>query len=221
MPQVDPTTSATTAILGMSGFGKSPTNPFSNNLPNGNHMYNPNRNAPLFEFNTSRLLPNPSSSVTAPGMPYYLDSINAGANQNNGGLFNPAGFYAYFSTNNGSGYDPNDVNLAETDSQGNTPLTLGFQTNQGVSPSHSPNPYTSNLPSITPTTATQPSVQYLTPQSFQIISSGIDGVFGIGGIYNAASTSGSALPDESAIASTSDRTIERDNLTNFRNNTLD
>ena len=61
----------------MTGFGKDPTNPFTNSialLPNGNPnpMYSNNRQAPFFEFVANRLVLDPSD---ASGIPGYLDSL--------------------------------------------------------------------------------------------------------------------------------------------------
>jgi len=194
--------------LGMTGFGKNPSNPFSNNSP-GNSMYNQNRNPPLIDFDAGRLLMPPTSTSK---MPTYVDSLNATNSQ-------ASAFYSYFSTNNGSGYDPNDVNGVETDNNAISPITLTYKVSQspGTSASPSPNPYTTGPPSGVST------VGYINPQSFQILSSGIDGVFGLGGYYNPTSSTG-ALPPETAISNSTDplvRVFEKDNLTNFHNGTLD
>ena len=74
---------------------------------------------------------------------------------------------------------------------------------------------------------------YLNPQTFQIISSGIDGLYGVGGQYT-PNVTGEALPLDpnsnfpSGIylpyVNTTDNTIrirERDNITNFHNGKLE
>jgi prepilin-type N-terminal cleavage/methylation domain-containing protein len=220
-----PTTDGNGKILGMSGFGKNPTNPFTNNLLKSTN-YNANRNPPLFEFAASRLVPN---QVT--GMPGYTDSLNT---PKTGG---PLGFYAYFSTNNGQGYDPNDVNKdttfgdpGETDNNG-TPIGMSFLVSQPVyaggsttplavpiTQSPSPNPYTSGPPAGTPSVA---SVSYQNNQSFQIISPGLDGIYGVGGWYDP--TQGAPLMAEGPSNSSDPalRVPEKDNLTNFHNGRLE
>jgi general secretion pathway protein G len=223
-PVFDPTNANVIGTAGMTGFGKNPTNPFSNNLV-GKNMYNANRNPPLYDFNAGRLRVqvNPTTGFAVTGMPYYLDSINANVDQVANG---PSGFLAYFSTNNGAGYDPNDVNIVEADNLGSTapnPISLTFQTNLGTTVSPSPNPYTTGFPSGVS------SVQYQSAQSFQIVSAGNDGVFGVGGFYNTAPSANGTLAREdsgsnNALSNSSDanlRGLERDNLTNFHNGTLD
>src|SRR5262249_30898938 len=74
--------------FGMTGFGKARSNPFSNSLNNGNGMYTPNRQPPLFEFNAGRLFldPDNQSNVNPPQfliagvppgpfIPGYYDSL--------------------------------------------------------------------------------------------------------------------------------------------------
>ena len=90
------------------------------------------------------------------------------------------------------------------------------------------NPYTSTT--TAPTTGV---TTYLNPQTFQIISSGIDGQYGVGGQYSPDAT-GEALPlDPNSnfpkgiylpYVNTTDATIrirERDNVTNFHNGKLE
>ncbi|MCA1686384.1 MAG: hypothetical protein LC745_10500, partial [Planctomycetia bacterium] len=226
IPQPDPNNPG--RFLGVAGFGKNPQNPFSNNVV-GAAMYNGNRTPPLFEFNAGRLQPVLGSGGTpVNGMPGYTDSLGSST------TVPPQNFYAYFSTNNGSGYDPNDVNVLnnpETDSKG-TAIALAFSTSfpvvtssggvvsPGATLSPSPNPYTSG-------SSAGASVGFLNPQTFQIISPGGDGLYGVGGAYDSAATAG-ALPREDtggkyANSNSSDallRTTENDNLTNFHNGKL-
>src|SRR5271157_5005269 len=84
---------------GMTGFGKDPTNPFTNNLV-GLPGYSGNRQAPLFEFVSNRLVLDPSNpsvglGLAAPQIPGYLDSL--GNPTPTGNLGDPINFYAYFS----------------------------------------------------------------------------------------------------------------------------
>jgi hypothetical protein len=70
------------------------------------------------------------------------------------------------------------------------------------------------------TVTTSGIVTYQKPQTYQIISSGIDGLYGVGGQYQQATTAAAvSLPlDSINIVNTADTTIrqrEQDNLTNF------
>ena len=53
----------TASGYGMTGFGKDPTNPFTNNL-NISSNYSNNRQAPFFEFNPGRLVLDPTNPYT-------------------------------------------------------------------------------------------------------------------------------------------------------------
>lgn len=215
IPVFDPTAGK---VTGVSGFAKNPSNPFVN------QAISSNRTPPLFEFDTGRLLTNSTT-----GMPSYVDSINPNGNS----------FYAYFSSNMGAGYDPNDVNVNEADSNAVSPIQLLYNTTfpvfngttlgkQTYSPA--PNPYTSNV------TISASGVTYLNGQSFQIVSPGIDGYYGVGGWYDTNAASGALVaedqnsPLQTKIGSTplltnskdpALRTTEKDNLTNFHNGRLD
>jgi prepilin-type N-terminal cleavage/methylation domain-containing protein len=225
-----PVRDATGAVTGMGGFSKNPQNPFQNSIQTSN------RTAPMFEFNSGRL-----KVVSAHGIPGYIDQFN--------GLGNNQSFYAYFSNNLNTGYDPNDVNftgnLTENDGSGK-PIGLYFNTgfpvysapntpqaNPTLSPA--PNPYTGSAPAYQNVPTSPPpvlisNVTCQNGQSFQIISPGSDGMYGAGGIYTATATGGGSLPAEDANAAsypnstntdTGLRNGERDNLTNFHNGTLD
>jgi general secretion pathway protein G len=223
----------TSSGLAVSGFGKDPANPFSNNTT-GFAMYNGNRQPPMFEFVADRLKLDPNDASLIPG---YLDTTG---NQLGGGLIN---FYAYFSAYGNGAYDPNDVNfsgtlLQEQDANGSVAgLTyhVTFATS-GACVSPAPNPYTStgaapfNGPPNNPISVT---ATFLNPQSFQIISAGLDGQYGVGSQYLPSSNSQSLPFDPSAnfanaiylpYVSTLDagiRTRERDNVTNFHNGKLE
>jgi prepilin-type N-terminal cleavage/methylation domain-containing protein len=215
--------------FGMTGFDKNPLNPFTN------IVVSTNRQPPIFEFNPGRLFldPNTQTSATLPGIPAYYDSL--GNPSPTGVGASTLNFYVYFSAYGNAGYDPNDVNIPELDANGNGPIGLSFQTgfpvNLGVNfcSSFSPNPYTSTLTIGIPVT-------YQNPQSFQIISSGIDGLYGVGGQYvsSAQSTATVPLPFDATntfTGSTMGKTLgadtdhlirirENDNLTNFKAGSL-
>jgi general secretion pathway protein G len=218
----------TTTVISMTGFGKSPTNPFTHSIQPAanvnNPMYSANRNPPFFEFNTSRLVDGRAALISGSppayfhGMPSYLDVL--GTPQTVTGN----NYLAYFSTNLGAGYDPNDVNLGtDTDSNQLSPIAVDFSLTASVtSRSPSPNPYTSTPPVLG---AGVTSVTYQNGQSFQIISAGLDGQYGLGGMYSPDSSGSSVpLPPENGISNSTDvgvRLLERDNLTNFHNGRLE
>jgi len=215
----------------MTGFGKDPTNPFTNSIV-GNAMYNGNRQPPFFEFNAGRLFLDPnnlSNNGVNPGIPGYYDSLGNAPPTAGSTTLN---FYAYFSAYGSGVYDPNDVNfggpnVSEADINGLSPIGLQFQYGATPFTSPAPNPYTSTL-----TVTTTGTVTFQNSQTFQIFSPGIDGLYGVGGQYvpPSASTASSstALPFDknntfsgaSLTADTSIRQRERDNLTNFKSGTL-
>lgn len=192
-------------LEGVGGFGGNPRNPFRPAFrPDGvPDTFGQNRAEPFFEFRAERLVDDDID-----GIPGYIDPLGQG----------PAGrYFAYFSSYNGRGYDPNDVNFnAGAISEPNPvalPFSVSFPVVGGVSArvtgSPLPNPYTSSLPVATgdkPATFHQ-------PQSYQIISAGRDRLFGTGGQYSSSGT-GDRLPGN-------DRIRERDNVTNISNGTLD
>ncbi len=216
----------------MTGFGKDPTNPFSNSLV-GNSMYSNNRQPALFEFNAGQLAqdptnPYPSSlGLVLPGIPGYLDSLGNSPPGSGSGLIN---FYAYFSAYGNGGYDPNDVNFAtapdaELDSTGAV-AELNYSVGFPIPPFPGPNPAISPAPNPYTSTTTVPATgvtTFLNPQTFQIISSGLDGLYGVGGQYSPGN-SAESLPFDATNTITSDAGIrlrERDNITNFHNGKLE
>ncbi len=100
----------TGTAIGTSGFAKDPTNPFVNSSVTSN------RQAPFFEFDSGRLIPDltsPFSALTGitlvtSGIPGYVDSLG---NTLGSGQIN---YYAYFSAYGNGGYDPNDVNFVRS-----------------------------------------------------------------------------------------------------------
>jgi prepilin-type N-terminal cleavage/methylation domain-containing protein len=195
-------------VFSMTGISRNPANPYLSAAVSAS-----NRLVPFFEFRSNRLL-----DFDNDGYPSYVDSL---------GTDRP---YAYFSSYGGTGYDANDVNydtgssLVEGDNSGTvSPITLKFRVTFPVSggppniaTSPPPNPYTSTTTGATP-------VVYHNPQSFQIISAGGDGQYGVGGYYS--QQAGDPLPVDTANTNpTGDPTLrarEKDNLTNFTVNKLD
>ena len=219
--------------FGMSGFDKSPTNPFTNFATSSN------RQTPYFEFNPGRLFLDPGSASQIPG---YYDSLGNPSPPVAGAPVS-LNFFAYFSAYGNGAYDPNDVNFYyatagtaefEVDANSAGPIQLHYAVNYPTLPttqtspfsaiSFSPNPYTSSLTAGTATGTPT----YQSPQSFQIISSGLDGLYGVGGQYVASTTAATVnLPFDPANTSTgttpADSTIrqrEGDNLTNFKTSSL-
>ena len=228
------------STFGMSGFGKDPTNPFSNNIASDtrvtpaapNPMYNPNRQPPLFEFNGGRLFLDPNGLS---GIPGYYDSL--GNDPPTGSSGTNINFYAYFNAYGNGAYDANDVNFSfESDPGGNSPIVLAFQHGGATYLSPSPNPYTTSLSTTVTTTGTSTGTSIVTfqkPQTFQIISSGVDGLYGVGGQYvtpgSTSSSTQNPLPVDpngdtsaggTAVTGGTIRNAERDNLTNFKAGTL-
>jgi general secretion pathway protein G len=227
--------SQSTSGFGMIGFSSNRSNPFMNpNMPGGN-----NRVAPLFEFQSSRLqlLPEKlTGSAGYTGIPGYGDPNSSST---------VTLFYAYFSSYGGP-YDPNDVNSLDPYNSGNPEtsdagqaITLTFQLNFPVTgttapltASPPPNPYSSSWTAQTTPPTPLPTVTYQRPQTYQVISPGVDGLYGAGGIYTP--NAGVQFPVPSQQDQTTapyygiysppgDGTLrfrEFDNLTNFQNGRL-
>ena len=137
-------------VVGVSGFSKSPTNPFVNTA------VSTNRTVPNYEFVTGRLI-----DLDGDGIPSYLDPLDVTQVNRRG--------YAYFSSYGVNGYDPNDVNGYdhrtssaidyEYEEDGTTFVERGFLVNFPVyvsgttttatyANSPAPNPYTSGAPAV-------------------------------------------------------------------------
>jgi prepilin-type N-terminal cleavage/methylation domain-containing protein len=200
------------ASYGLNGFSRDPLNPFSPNIivVAGKTYSFPSRTPALYEFRADRLVDTDND-----GMPSYVDTL---------GTKKP---FAYFSAYGGGAYDPCDVDLpGESDDAGNGPLALKFTVSLPVAgggrlaTSASPNPYT-----VSTTVATN--ITYQAPGSFQLISAGNDGLFGVGGAFVPGADK--ALPPDLAntyAGSTLETDInvrlrENDNITSFSGGKLD
>jgi prepilin-type N-terminal cleavage/methylation domain-containing protein len=212
-----PTYDTASETYGMSGFSKNPINPFQNLTVASS------RQQPLFEFNPSRLFADPfdvastTFGTVASGLPGYYDSFGNVPPPGAGQTPLTLNFYAYFSAYGTGIYDPNDVNFpSEPDGNQVAPIALKFQYGTTSFSSASPNPYSTSL-----TVTTSGTVTFEKAQSFQIISAGADGLYGVGGQYVAPGANPSAnvsLPLDAADTSTTDAQVrirEKDNLTNF------
>lgn len=194
---------------GVNGFHRNPINPFvaPTVYVGGVPKYTfGNRLAPLYDFKTSRLV-----DLDDDGMPSLADPLGAGKP------------YAYFSAYGSGGYDPGDVDFpAEASDEGVAPITLQFRVafpvrgGGNVAQSAAPNPYTTTATTATP-------VAWEAPQTYQILSAGADGLYGVGGQYVARADA--PLPYDAAASTPASepglRARERDNLTSWSGQRLD
>ena len=214
--------SQTGAALGMSGFAKDPLKPFAapgdtSISPYSSYplVFSSSRNAPFYDFAGGRLI-----DLDGDLIPSYMDPLHSGVE---------ARPYAYFSAYGSNGYDPNDVNFVEPDENATVlasgrNYTVSFSGNGGSRGTFSfaPNPYTSTPP--VPLTAGQ-AATFLKADSFQIVSAGADGFYGVAGQWISDSTE--RMPYDAGIAATlspPNQTIrkrEQDNLTSFSSSKLD
>lgn len=214
--------SQTGAALGMSGFAKDPLKPFAapgdtSIAPYGSYplIFSSSRNAPFYDFAGGRLI-----DLDGDLIPSFMDPLHSGVD---------ARPYAYFSAYGSNGYDPNDVNFVEPDENATVlasgrNYTVSFSGNGGSRGTFSfaPNPYTSTPP--VPLTAGQ-AATFLKADSFQIVSAGADGFYGVAGQWLSDSTE--RMPYDAGIAaalSPPNQTIrkrEQDNLTSFSSSKLD
>jgi prepilin-type N-terminal cleavage/methylation domain-containing protein len=206
-------TSGGVTTWGMTGLSKNPKNPFQT------AAVAPSRLPAMFDFRPDRLL-----DIDNDAYPSYTDSLSTGKP------------YAYFSGYEGTGMDPNDCNwdaggtmpasFVESDEAGTTsPITLKFRSSQPTSLASSgvyfsvsppPNPYCASASVASPVT-------WINGLSFQIISAGGDGLYGIGGQY--LPQSDTTLPVDPANTTPSTdalvRVREKDNVTSFATGKLD
>jgi prepilin-type N-terminal cleavage/methylation domain-containing protein len=214
-------------VYSVVGFGKDPVNPMKNAIATSN------RSSPLFEFRPGRLVDLDSNLF-----PEYLDGLTG----------NTSRPLVYFSAYEGQGYDPDDNNYFDADDSPlyTTGVFGGFSTpnaptatrvyNASLRPdivaSEAPNPYTADVPlpldasgNIDPTN--HKPREYINKNSYQLFSAGLDNNFGIGGQFDANNTIDSLPFPAGAESQATGQTLpssirqrERDNLTNFKNGTL-
>ncbi len=189
---------------GLTGFGRNPVNPFTNSS---------SRTPPYYEFRRQRLLMLP---LDPSGVPAYTDSL--------GNPYAPGrtvNLMAYFSAYGNNQYDPNDCNVDEPDDAATVARTtlasyVGFPvvdatgTTAPICISPGPNPYVASDPANSSTV-------WLKAQSYQILSSGFDGQYGVGGQWGDAknplpTSSGSGVYN---VVQPNLRQRESDNLSNF------
>ncbi len=194
---------------GVQGFSVFPGDPTRLVNPADGTPYE--RVGPFFEFDTSRLID--GGAGTAPnGFWEYLPVRRDG---NRG--------YAYFSAYEGAGYRPDDWNLADETREAfrvkwdMTDYPSAFQRLEGqvvLNVSPGPNPYTQGRPYHTGNQALLRHPLYWRGKSFQIISPGVDGLFGCGGAWSRTN----GLPSACTLGES--RAVEEDNLTNFADRSL-
>ncbi len=194
----------------MVGFSKNPTNPFKTGG---------SRDGPFFEFRLDRVLAGPTGQF-----PTYVDSY---AQQSRG--------YVYFSSNDGRGYRPlgadgragvsgvDDDGNGKTDflDAGNTvpdPAEVGFAGSDDESPPGGPASVYLQEVSASASAAYK-------AQTFQIISPGVDGKFGVGGLFKAEEQQNSLKtrrPDDTMGSDPEfvNGLAEYDNITNFHGGRL-
>jgi general secretion pathway protein G len=217
----------------LTGFGKNPLNPFTSAAeptPPQSWPFNLDRKLPFMDFTPGHIKPTVNTTLPANAGSLVAITDALGTDQ----------FYAYFSAYNGSGYDPDDVNFDEEDSGGTTQTVLGgIQSNNdpmGVNKtsrsdifaSPAPNPYYNDSPvpidssgALDLTDKRSRNFTAIKTNTFQIISSGFDRKFGIGGQWNSnldnpvpffpianGTATGQKLDADT-------RTVEYDNVTNF------
>ncbi|WP_435017126.1 type II secretion system protein [Tundrisphaera sp. TA3] len=219
-----------TISFAMMGFGKDPLNPFITEKGTATT----NRQAPLFEFNSARL---DDSEGPANDFPSYLDPLGSPASIQPMTDTSDKRPYAYFCAYGNNAYDPNDYNAAyEIDDSSGATLKRKYYVSFLPSASlpvesAGPNPYTVSGP-IGGTAAAMTSATFQNPQSFQLISSGIDRKWGIGGDYSTTTPKLPFNPTDTSrffdagtyITPTpagNPRLVEQDNLANFAGGRLE
>ncbi len=192
-------------IVGVSGFGTNPLNPFLSEFAD------PERTPPIHEFDVSRLVDDDLD-----GIPGFIDPL---------GESTEGRYYAYFSSYDGSGYDPNDVNF--TLDEGPLPVFMQFGVSFPVkapsgtgpsfrvTPSPLPNPYTTSVPFDGSNPSNAPAASFVNKTSFQLFSPGRDRLYGTGGQFSSRSDLDS-LPGQPSDP----RDRELDNITNFTQGTI-
>ncbi len=203
--------------VGVSGMSTDPTNPFTSpqQPPVGKQWpYSNKRTTPKY---SGRVAVTTNSKVA------FIDQYKT--------------YYAYFSAYNGVGYDPDDVNIPETDTMTSTSNALlaisahnsatpsGNTTRQDIISSPSPNPYTNDPPIPVTSAGIYNGLElrrriYYNDNTFQIVAAGADKLYGIGGQYS--TTGPKTLPFYPANSVLTGQTLpvdvrfnEIDNVTNF------
>lgn len=161
------------------GFCKNPSFPFS---PNGT-----TREGPFMEFDVGRIKDSDLNGVYE-----FVDSLP-----------NQQSPYLYFSSYEGRGYRPLEL---PNDGTNFTLLRDVYRVYTGTA---TPPPPPANVAAISSPSGTSLTLPPQKPQTYQIISPGIDGEYGLGGAFNAS------LPN----AGLTDKR-DYDNLTNFNGGRL-
>lgn len=194
--------------LSTTGFSVNPANP----AIDPNSSISANRSKPFYEFNSARLV-----DLDGDGFPERADNLTGKP-------------LVYFSSYEGSGYDPDDVNFAEEGhlEDGSPAPSIGAKFFNRLTGSPSPNPYT-NGPSLLMPGTTSP--EYMNKISFQIVSAGHDGFYGPGGWYRSKGDDILPFPKPESGKmpefgtppglARNTRVVEKDNVTSFKAGSLD
>ena len=223
----------TTDGYALTGFSRNPLNPFTSAaqpVPPQVWPFNLDRKQSFMDFTPGHIKATLNNTLPANAGQLVAITDALGVDQ----------FYAYFSAYEGSGYDPDDVNLPEPDMGGTVQNALaGIQSNNdpiGVTKtsrpdifaSPAPNPYYADSPIPLDSTGaldlTNKQARTLSAHkanSFQIISAGFDRKFGIGGQWSQNADKKLPFPAAANATATGQtlspdvREVEYDNVTNF------
>jgi hypothetical protein len=147
----------------LSGFSMNPMNPFA--IPEGVEA----RHGPFFEFKQSQL--RPSLNPAASGFLVYFDSHSK-----------QTAPFIYASSDNGHGYERTDLfvnsqaDLSNCYVQSGAPASISLASKTSGPPGSPP----SSLPSL----PSPPQPKAWKDRSFQLISPGVDGLYGSGGLFD-------------------------------------
>jgi hypothetical protein len=175
------------------GFAKNPAYPFS--PPTAS----PNREGPFFEFTALDRI----HDIDGNGINEWYDSLP-----------NQSKPYLYFSSYEGRGYNTNEV---PSNGANFTYMHDMYRVWSGpITPAAFPLPPTAPGAATVGTSAALPAQK---PQSFQIISPGYDGNYGVGGVFNPNLTNSGLISSFNGGNPVFD-TDAYDNLTNFNGGRL-
>ncbi len=192
----------------LQGFSANPESPFSRGGA---------RVGPFHDFDAGRLRNLSEDSANPVSMPEYLDSLP--------GQRSPI---LYASSYGGKGYRNADLWLDVPPGPGPVPVTYNAYNRYATVPTGFAwyyRRYTGGAPA---TVAAFTDAPAFNPKTFQLISPGSDGEYGLGGMLNTGMELGEAIRKEPTPApwsppttyDNSARAYERDNITNFKGGTI-
>lgn len=177
------------------GFSANPTHPFFRPVPGMNNWGS--RIGPFADLKPSRLVDDPDPIAGAlDNMPVYIDAFP--------GSTNP---YQYFSAYGGRGYRLKGVDTSAAAKADDERMWISTT---------EPTLYSVYLQKDNESGSNEPTGTAWNAKTFQIISAGADGQWGIGGEVNDG-----GVPTGTGIYRSYDkRSVERDNVTNFKGGPL-